>query len=232
MNYFIYTSYIAFCFCLFICFIHFIKLIRLGVPKDLSEKSGSITTGVLYSNTVAMLPMQKESAYKHLPTYIAGILLHIGSFIALLCFLFLFFYLFTKDAISAFFFRHTVISSCIAFTLWCTSCFGIGLIIKRITSKKLRPISNADDYISTGIVTLFQLISAKLFTFYAFDKILHQFFSHEMHELIFYAYFLLATLLFLYFPFGKLRHAVYYFAARYHLGFFYGRRGTWPPKIN
>ena len=230
MNYFIYASYIAFCFCLSICFIHFIKLIKLGAPKDLSEKSGSITAGVLYSNTVAMSPVQKESAYKHLPTYTAGILFHIGSFVALLCFMLLFFDLFTNDAVSVFFFQHAVISTSIALVLWLGSCFGAGLIIKRITSKKLRPISNADDYISSGLVTLFQLISAKLFTFYAFDNFLHHFFSHEMHELIFCSYFLVAALLFLYFPFGKLRHAVYYFAARYHLGFFYGRRGTWPPK--
>jgi hypothetical protein len=29
-------------------------------------------------------------------------------------------------------------------------------------------------------------------------------------------------------PLGKLRHVVYYFAARYHLGFFYGWRNVWP----
>ena len=33
-------------------------------------------------------------------------------------------------------------------------------------------------------------------------------------------------------PLGKLRHAVYYFAARYHLGFFYGWRNVWPNKEN
>ena len=28
---------------------------------------------------------------------------------------------------------------------------------------------------------------------------------------------------------GKLKHVVYFFAARYHLGFFYGWRNVWPP---
>jgi nitrate reductase gamma subunit len=211
------------------CFIHFFEIIKLGAPKDLSEKAGSVTAGVLYSHTNAMLPMQKESAFKHLPTYIAGIIFHIGSFLALLCFLLLFFDLFSKDAVSIFFFQQTLISVVIAFILGLSSCFGTILIVKRVISKKMRTISNVDDYISIGLVTLFQFISALLFAFYAFDKSLHNFFSHELHEGIFCAYFLVATILFLYFPFGKLKHAIYYFAARYHIGFFYGRRGTWPP---
>jgi hypothetical protein len=33
----------------------------------------------------------------------------------------------------------------------------------------------------------------------------------------------------LYIPAGKLRHTVYFFAARYHLGYFFGWRGVWPP---
>jgi len=41
-------------------------------------------------------------------------------------------------------------------------------------------------------------------------------------------YYISSILLFLYMPLGKLRHAVYYFAARYHLGFFYGWRNVWP----
>jgi hypothetical protein len=43
-------------------------------------------------------------------------------------------------------------------------------------------------------------------------------------------YFICAGLLFLYLPLGKLKHSLYFFAARYHLGFFYGWRGIWPVK--
>jgi len=225
MNYFIYASYIALLFCLTACFIQFFRLVKLGAPKDLSEKSGDIHAGVIYANTGAMLPSQKESAYKHLPTYTAGILFHLGSFIALFCFLLLFF-----DAVWVFFFQHILISSLIATFLLITSCCGIGLIIKRLISKKLRPISNADDYISTCLVTLFHLVTVLLFITFAFHDWFHQYFSSNLHTDIIYTYFLVAIPLFLYLPFGKLKHVVYYFAARYHLGFFYGRRGTWPPK--
>jgi nitrate reductase gamma subunit len=231
MNYFIYASYIALLFCIVMCFIYFFRLIKLGAPKDLSEKSGNVVAGVIYSNTKAMMPSQKESAYKHLPTFIAGILFHLGSFLALFLFMLLILDLFTGNAISIFFFRNPLISSLIAFYLWFTTCCGIGLIIRRMVSKKLRYITNADDYISTGLVTLFHLVSALLFTVYAFHALFHQYFSHKAHEGAFCAYFLAATLLFLYLPFGKLKHAVYFLAARYHLGFFYGRRGTWPPTV-
>ena len=230
MNYFVYSSYIALLFCITVCLIHFIKLIKLGAPKDLSEKSGSVAAGVIYANTGAMSPLQKESAYRHLPSYTAGILFHIGSFVALFCFFLLFFDIITNDAISKFFFQHNYISAAIALILWVGAIFGVVLLIERILSKKLRPISNIDDYFSGGIVALFQILSAMLFTFYAFDESLHAYFSHKFHEGIFCAYFLVAALLFVYLPFGKLKHIVYFFAARYHLGFFYGRRGTWPPK--
>jgi len=225
MNYFIYVSYIALLFCLTACFIQFFRLIKLGVPKDLSEKSGDVRAGIIYANIGAMAPMQKESAYKHLPTYTAGILFHIGSFIALFCFLLLIF-----DAVWGFFFQCTLLSLFIAGCLLISSFCGIGLIVKRLISKKLRPISNMDDYISTGLVTLFHLLSALLFIAFAFHEWFHPYFSSKVHEGIICTYFLVATLVFLYLPLGKLRHVVFYFAARYHLGFFYGRRGTWPPK--
>ena len=224
MNYFIYASYAALLLCIVMCFIHFFRLIKLGSPKDLSEKSGSVAAGVAYSNTKAMLPQHKESAYKHLPTYTAGILFHLGSFLALLLFVLL-----IPDAVWGFFFQYTIISLLIALCLFVSTCCGAGLIIKRIVSKQLKPISNVDDYLSTGFVTFFQLFSALLFFSFAFHDVFHNFFSSNIHGGLISIYFLSATLLFLYLPFGKLKHAVYYFAARYHLGFFYGRRGTWPP---
>ena len=224
MFYFFYASYIAVFFCLTMLALHFLRLVKLGAPKDLSEKAGSVTAGVVYSNTVAMSPTHKESAFKHLPTFTAGVILHLGNFLAFFCFLLLFF-----DAVWGFFFQYVIISAFIALCLWVSVCCGIGLVIKRIVVKKLRPISNADDYISVSLVTLFQLFSALLFTIFAFHDNFHSYFSSDIHGWIINSYFAMSALLFIYVPFGKMRHLVYYFAARFHLGFFYGRRGTWPP---
>ncbi|MDR0206431.1 MAG: hypothetical protein LBI45_04135 [Bacteroidales bacterium] len=225
MNLFIYASYIALFLCFTLCLIHFIKLVRLGTPKDLSEPAGDITAGIIYSNTGAMSPKNKESAYKHLPTYTAGIVFHLGSFLALICYLLLIF-----DSVWFFFFRNITVSALIAVAIWVSSFCATGLLIKRLTSKKLRFISNLDDYFSVILVILFQFSSAILFTTFVFHDYFHNFFSHNFHGRIICIYYLLSALLFLYLPFGKLKHTVYYFAARYHLGFFYGIRGTWPPK--
>jgi phosphate/sulfate permease len=64
-------------FCIAACFMWFIKLMQRRV-KDYAEAKGSDIDGVEYSCTKAMLPNHKESAYKHLPTYTAGIIFHRG----------------------------------------------------------------------------------------------------------------------------------------------------------
>lgn len=225
MNYFIYASYIALLFCLIICSYHLFRLIRLGAPKDLSEKAGSVKAGVIYSNTKAMAPQHKESAFKHLPTFVTGILFHLGSFLALFLFFLLLF-----NTMWGFFFAYSTLSLLIALLLLVSTCCGVGLFVKRIISKELRPISNADDYLSVAIVSLFHLSSLLLFFTFAFHDAFHTIFSSAMHSGIICTYYFIATLLFLYIPLGKLKHCVYFLAARYHLGFFYGWRGTWPPK--
>ena len=86
----------AACFCLCGLFLHFIHIVRLGKPNDLSEKSGDTTKGIVYANTTAMLPQNKESAYLHLPSYAAGVLFHIGIFTSFLVFLLSFYDLLSK----------------------------------------------------------------------------------------------------------------------------------------
>jgi nitrate reductase gamma subunit len=83
-----------------------------------------------------------------------------------------------------------------------------------MVKSELRSLSSPDDYISNILVTLFQLLSGLVLL---------------VPEAI-PGYFIMASLLLLYFPIGKLKHAIYFFAARYQLGLFYGWRGVWPPK--
>jgi nitrate reductase gamma subunit len=91
---------------------------------------------------------------------------------------------------------------------------GIGILVKRINKHELRSLSNPDDYISNILVTVFQLVSALTL----------------IEPVYLPLYFIITSALLLYFPLGKLKHAVYFFAARYHLGVFYGWRNVWPPK--
>ncbi len=196
------VSLIAFLICFVSLAYHFLRLIRLGMPKDYSVKKGNTAAAIAYSYTGGMNPLKKESAYLHYPTYTAGILYHTGTFVSLvLFFLFL---------------LNTGFSSSVQWALVCvlavSAASGLGIFIKRTALNKLRYLSNPDDYVSNLLVTLFQLFTLIVLIDGAFAPY----------------YFISASLLFLYLPLGKLKHSIYFFAARYHLGFFYGWRGIWP----
>ncbi len=191
-----------------ICFVsftyHFIRLVRLGRPRDLSRKAGNTGPAIVYSFTSAMSPANKESAFMHLPTYTAGIIFHIATFVSLATLV-----LILADVPLSHVFRMLLVS-----TAFAGSVSGLAILVKRIVDKKLRTLSNPDDYISNLLVTVFQLLTGLALLF----------------DSLYPAYLLLTALLFLYMPVGKLKHIIYFFAARYHLGFFYGWRNVWPPR--
>ena len=199
----------AVCFCLCGLLVHFIRIIRLGKPNDLSEKSGDTTKGIVYANTTAMLPQNKESAYLHIPGYAAGMLFHIGTFLCLLIFLLSLFPFFNR------WIEGSTLRFIIAAALAVTCVCGYILLIRRAISKDLKGFSNPDDYISNALTSTFQLFTV----FYLIWP------GCSCATVLYY---IACALLFIYMPFGKLRHVVYYFAARYHLGFFYGWRNVWP----
>ena len=205
-----YLAIAAAVYCMVSLFVHFVRVVRLGAPKDKSEPSGSVKEGVVYANTRAMMPTEKESAYLHIPSYAVGMLFHIGLFCSLLFFVLSFFP----------FFNNWIEVSCWRWVLAIPPAIGTvcGLILffRRLLSKDLKVLSMPDDFISCGLVTLFLLMT----TFYLSLS--------TCCGSITILYYISSILLLLYLPLGKLRHVVYYFAARYHLGFFYGWRNVWP----
>lgn len=203
-------SLVALAFCFVMMLSHFVRIVRLGKPKDFSVKSGSVAKGVAYANTVAMMPANKESAYMHLPTYAAGIIYHLGTFLSLLLFVLSLFNLNT--------YYPQWLSLAMAACLLVSGVCGTVLLIKRFVNKNLHSLANPDDYLSNFFTTLLHFATACYLAFAGCCCSVP------------YIYYISATLLLVYMPFGKLRHVVYYFAARYHLGFFYGWRNVWPPK--
>lgn len=185
--------------------IQLIKLISAGKPKDLSKGSGNISAGVAYSYTKAMSPMEKESAYLHLPTYAAGMIYHAGIFASLLLFLLF---------ISSLFEIPHGISIIAGAILIISGLCGLAILFKRFINAGLRSLSGADDYISNFLTTLAIFATAAFLLF-------------ERAEVLYY---LIVSALLLWIPLGKTRHLLYFFFARYHLGYFFGKRGTWPPK--
>lgn len=87
---------------------------------------------------------------------------------------------------------------------------GCALLAKRIVKPHLRGLSNADDFVSNLLATGFAALAAG---------------APATSRLLPWA---LAALL-VYIPLGKIRHCVFFFLSRYHLGAFFGRRGTFPP---
>jgi len=178
-------------------------ILKKGIP-DPSKTKGNINAAIAYSFTGAMSPGKKESAYLHLPTYAAGIIFHIGTFLSFFWLIILFFNIPIIEILIYLSAAFIIISSI----------FGISILIKRIIKNELRELSNPDDYISNILVTAFQIITAiTLFFQYSYSLL-----------------FVYAAILFLYMPIGKLRHSIYFFTSRIHLGKYFGHRGVWPVK--
>jgi hypothetical protein len=199
-----YSAIIFLVICLATTVFHIFRLIRLGKPMDYAPPAGDIPSAIRYSFTGAMNPGKKESAYLHLPTYTAGILYHIGTFLCFLIFLLSFFGIPLQGI------QGYIVSAFLAVTAGC----GIGILVKRIAKHELKSLSSPDDYLSNLLVTAIQVLTVITILTPAGEPF----------------YYTAWSILLLYLPLGKLRHMVYFFAARYQLGFFYGRRGVWPPK--
>jgi hypothetical protein len=199
--------------CLVILLLHFMRLLRMGKPVEYSSPEGNTGKAVRYAFTGAMSPARKESAFLHLPTYTAGLFYHLGTFLSLL----LFFFFISGQMPQGW------LAKCIIAFLSVSALCGIAILIKRIFRKELRSLSNPDDYISNFLVTIFQIATIAVLLIPAFIILSYP-------PAVLPSYYFIFTLLILYIPVGKLRHTVYFFAARYHLGFFFGWRGVWPPK--
>ena len=149
--------------------------------------------------------MQKESAYLHLPTYTAGIFFHIGNFLAIAVYL-----LFTLAVIFNFQIpiesATNLVVMILAAIIFIAAVCGMALFIKRLAKKELRDLSCADDYISNLLCTITLFLTTYSLLTLQFGAV----------------YYVIMALLFVWMPLGKIKHVLYFFFARYHLGFFYG----------
>lgn len=178
-------------------------LLRAGT-SDPSQVRGHTARAVLYSLTAAMSPLKKESAKRHVPTYVMGLVFHAGVFLG---FVWLAVHFFAVAATPL-----AARSSGVFLIL--SSLSGAALFVKRTLKPKLRYFSTLDDYASNLIVVGFEAVTALALFDARFVP----------------ASFVYASVLFLYIPLGKLRHAIFFALARVYLGIFYGRRGVWGVK--
>lgn len=199
-----YTVIAAFLFSILSLTVMVLRTFSFGKKELYAEPKGSVGKGIIYAFGKGMMPWEKESAGKHLPTYIGGVIYHGGVFLSLL-------YLFAvivEIPIPAILLQ--------VFRVLCAAGFaaGIGLLVKRYAKRGMRELSCPDDAAANILVDLF-LIAA----------FLHTLLSGWNAYL-----FTVSIIMFLYIPFGKIRHCFFFFYVRILFGLFYGRRDIFPPK--
>ncbi|MCK4429680.1 MAG: hypothetical protein KAW19_00100 [Candidatus Aminicenantes bacterium] len=183
-----------------------LKTFSFGKKTLYAKPRGDAKKGVLYAFGRGMLPWEKESSSKHLITYFAGMLYHAGIFAALFHLISLIFPLELSKLFISF----------LRFLFFLGFLGGFTLLFKRIFLPTMRKISCPDDFAANTLVDLF-LIFAFVHTYLVRATPL---------------FFLVAIVMFLYIPVGKIRHCVFFFYARILFGLFYGRRGVLPPKTH
>jgi hypothetical protein len=186
-----------------------LKTLTFGSRPFYSKDSGSKASGVVYVFGRGMMPWEKESARRHLPTYFAGVVYHAGIFAALVCLFCAVFSLMPP--------RPLLIVLCVA--LVAGGVCGAALLLKRVFSPTLRKLSCPDDYAANAIVTLFVILAAVR----AWQLVAWQ--GSPPAARFFYG---LSILMFLYVPVGKIRHCFFFFYSRVLLGIFFGRRSALP----
>lgn len=179
------------------------KTFSFGVRELYAQPQGSETKGVIYAFGRGMMPWEKESAIKHLPTYFGGVCYHIGIFAAFFYLLLLIIGVPTPQLLLLLLQLATAAGSLC----------GIALFFKRMIAPKLRAISNADDFVSNLLATAFVILA---------------FLHMRGIDVIVYLY-VAAIVTLLYIPVGKLRHCAFFFMVRVLFGKFFGRRNVVPP---
>jgi nitrate reductase gamma subunit len=175
-----------------------------GNRRDFSVPAGSPLAGVIYNFTWAMLPQHKESIRLHPGTFTIGILMHLGIFYAIIRTLLL---IIDPTLIAPGLHLIGIIPAIGAFC-------GIFLLIKRIITPKMKLMSSPDDYISILLTLCLCGVAA----------------MHDFGRVGPGALMVMATIVFIYMPFGKLKHAIFFFIARADYGYRLGYRGTYPSK--
>ncbi len=188
-------------------------LLARGRRVDLSERAGSPLRGVLYNFTAGMLPWRKEAASRHPVKFVIGVTMHIGVFAAAAA-LVLSFGSVAAAAARVLPFDIGGLRYVLLALVAVGFVAGLYLCIRRASSRNLRVMSSADDFIAILATCGFLGVTA----------------AYLLCGPVLTAARLFAAVLFVYTPFGKLRHIVFFFAARANYGAKLGARGVYPPR--
>ena len=157
-----------------------------------------------YAFTQGMAPWAKESVMLNLPSYGAGMAFHAGVLTA---------FGLLAAALAG---PGPAASSCSGARVLTLAgaAGGLGLLVKRLCTPSCGDCPARTTMLSNLLSSLFALL--------AFVLDLQRRVRRDSG-------WPRPSLLLVYAPLGKIRHCLFFFTTRYHLGAFFGRRGTFPP---
>ncbi len=179
-----------------------LKTFSFGKRSLHAVPRGNWKKGVFYAFGQGMMPWEKESARKHLITYMAGFCYHFGIFAA-------FFYLLSLVIPFTY---GKVVMNILQVLMAAGAVCGLGLLLKRSLKQFMRSLSCPDDFIANLLVDIFIILS---------------FLNSSLINLKPALFFVSISML-LYIPIGKIRHCFFFFYSRILFGHFFGRRGVFP----
>ena len=177
---------------------------RLGRPvaAPLAPPRASAAAGVRYAFTTAFLPWAKESARRHLASYLAGIVFHLALFAAL-----------ARLALSlAPVAWPAAADPALAVLLAAGLACGLGLLVKRRRDATLRAVSTPEDVLANLLV----------------DAVLGLGIAAALRPPLLPAFQLAGAALLFWVPLGKMRHVLFLVTSRRFWGAYFGRRGVRP----
>jgi hypothetical protein len=164
--------------------------------------AGDPAAGIRYAFTNAMLPQAKESVRMHLPSYAAGVVFHLGAFAA-----------FGLLAVTL---ARIQVPAAIAWigriATLAGALGGLALLAKRSLTPHLRGLSSPDDFVANLLTTGFATLAC----------------AASLDPRLQTVWLVIAAVLLVYVPIGKIRHCLFFFSSRAFLGAFFGYRGTFP----
>lgn len=181
-------------------FIRVRRLLDRPQKPDLTRGKGDPGSGAVYALTLGMSPTAKESTRQHFLSYLRGILFHLGIFASILALL-------LGSSVAA---LGPFVQAALAYTCLLGFLCGLGGLVERTLNEKMKVLSTPDDWFSALLVTAFcglgglALLQPGAAAFFYLE----------------------ASLVFIYLPFSKIVHAVYFFFSRYYFGRHFGHRGV------
>ena len=174
-----------------------------GGAKVCAPARGSARRGIAYALGKGLLPWEKESARRHLATYIGGIIYHTGVFCA--------FAVLGVTVTGISLPRPFVFLLRLGLAAGFAS--GLGLLIKRAALPLARALSGFEDYAANFLMDGFVALALAV--------------SFDARAVV--PFLALSVILLLYIPLGKISHCLFFFRTRIKFGRLLGRRGVLPP---